>query len=322
MRADMERRERLYGLIRRLKDERGGMALEASIVLPAFMFVLLLLMLLIRLSAVQMALQDTAGQTVRLAAAHVRPVALAAEAAAGSIPALPALPQLPLGEIGPVAAELAGTLPEPAGPMLEALLSGDWQPLVDAAATAVGQEAVMPLVRSLAPSSILEQDRLRLDRLTLPDLQAKEEPYLSVRIAYDVPLGLPFTRQVVTLTATAEERVWVGDAEAAGSHAGTSNEQDLRIAILAVEPTPLRPGRKAKVIAAGPPHAQLSLQVRYKSGTSKAKHLGDAVTDENGIVEWEWHVSGNTTPGTWELVVSGPEGTTITHLFEVRKKGT
>src|SRR5690606_38973510 len=131
--ADMKLRERLYGLICRLRDERGGIALEASIILPAFLFVMLLLILLIRLSAVQMALQDTAGQTVRLAAAHIRPAALAAEAAAGSIPALPSLPQLPLGEIGPVAAELAGTLPGPAGPMLEAILSGDWQPLVDAA---------------------------------------------------------------------------------------------------------------------------------------------------------------------------------------------
>jgi hypothetical protein len=318
----MKRRARLYGLIRRLKDERGGMALEASIVLPAFMFVIMLLMLLIRLSAVQMALQDTAGQTVRLAAAHVRPAALAAEAASGSIPALPSLPQLPLGEIGPLAAELAGALPEPAGPMLEALLNGDWQPIVDAAATSIGQEAVTPLIRSLAPSSIVEQDRLRLDRLTLPDLQTKEEPYLSVRLAYDVPLGLPFTRRAVTLTATAEERVWVSDAAAAGTHAGTSDEQNLRITILAVEPAPLRPGRKAKVVAAGPPHTQLALQVRYKSGTSTAKHLGNAVTDANGIVEWEWHVSGNTTPGTWELVVSGPEGTSITHLFEVRKKGT
>ena len=318
----MKRRVRLYGLTRKLMDERGGMALEASIVLPAFLFVIMLLMLLIRLSAVQMALQDTAGQTVRLAAAHIRPVALATEAAAGSTPALPSLPQQPLGEIGPLAAELAGVLPEPAGPMLEAVLNGDWQPLVDAAATSVGQEAVLPLIRSLAPSSILEQDRLRLDGLTLPDLQTKEEPYLSVRLAYDVPLGLPFTKQTVTLTATAAERVWVGDTAAAGSHAGTGDEQDLRIAILAVEPKPLRPGRKAKVIAAGPPHTQLSLQVRYKSGTSRAKHLGDAATDVNGIVEWEWHVSGNTTPGTWELVVSGPEGTAVTHLFEVRKKGT
>jgi hypothetical protein len=319
----MKRRTPLYGLIDKLRDERGGMALEASIVLPAFLFAILLLMLLIRLSTVQMALQDTAGQTVRLAAAHIRPAELAADAAAGGIPALPSLPQLPVGEIGPLAAELAGALPEPAGPLLEATLNGDWQPIIDAAATPIGQGAMTPLVRSLAPSSVLVKDRLRLDRLTLPDLQTREEPYLAVRLAYEVPLGLPFTRRTVTLTATAEERVWVGDAESAGTrNTGTGDAIDQQIAILAVEPTPLRPGRKAKVIAAGPPHAQLTLQVRYKSGTSRAKHLGEAVADANGIVEWEWHVSGNTTPGTWELVVSGPEGISVTHLFEVRKKGT
>jgi len=319
----MRRREPSPGLIDRMRDERGGIALEASIVLPAFLFVVLLLIFLIRLSTAQMALQDAAGQTVRLAAAHIRPAALAAEAAGGGIPSLPQLPQLPLAEFGPLAAELAGSLPEPAGPLLEAMLGGDWKPVIDMAATSVGQQTVTPLIRSMAPESVLAAERLRLERLVLPDLQGGDEPYLLMEIAYDFPLGLPFTARSVTLSATAEERVWISDAEPAAMESADSDDAtETSITILAVEPSPLRPGMKARVVAASAPHIALALEVRYKSGTSRAKHLGEAVTDGNGVVQWEWHVSGNTTPGIWEFVVRGPDGAVLTHAFEVRKKGT
>jgi len=319
----MKLRELLHGLISRLRDERGGITLEASIVLPAFLFVVLFLIFMIRMAAVQMALQDVAGQTVRLAAAHIRPAALAAEAAEGVIPALPSLPQLPMAEIGPLAAELAGSLPEPAGSLLEAIVKGDWQPVVDMTATSVGQQTITPLLRSMASDSVLVKERLRLERLALPNLQGGEDSYLSMEVAYDFPLGLPFTARSITLSATAAERVWISDAEpAAMDDTGQDETAQVDITILAIEPTPLRPGMRARVVASSEPNMSLTLEVRYKSGTSKAKHLGEAVTDENGVVEWEWHVSGNTTPGLWEFVVTGPDGSTVTHAFEVRKKRT
>src|SRR5690606_24183117 len=98
--------------------------------------------------------------------------------------------------------------------------------------------------------------------------------------------------------------VWMSDAApAATDDAASEGADQAPITILAVELSPLRPGMKARVVAASSPHAALNLEVRYKSGTSTAKHLGEAVADENGIVAWEWHVSGNTTPGIWEFVV-------------------
>ena len=74
-------------------------------------------------------------------------------------------------------------------------------------------------------------------------------------------------------------------------------------------------------IAIGAPNAKLNLTVWYKSGKSQAKHLGEKMTDEHGLVTWEWHVSGNTTPGTWELEVTSEDGARAHRYFVVRKAG-
>ncbi|HUC91585.1 MAG TPA: TadE/TadG family type IV pilus assembly protein [Paenibacillus sp.] len=313
----MKRREPQPLRIEALRDERGSMALEASIVLPVFLFALLLLIFMIRLAALQMALQDAASQASRLTAAHIRPAALAAGGAAGS---LPALPQLPLGDIGPLAAELARRLPEPAGPLVAAALEGDWKPVREAAATPLAATVFEPLARELAESSVLSAERVSLHSLSLPDLQQREEPYVRLVLAYEIPLGLPFTKRYIRITASAEERVWIGDPRPS-SAADAEKQNRSAITLLSLEPSPLRPGRKARLVAAAAPGETVSLQVRYKSGNSRAKHVGDATVGADGLVSWEWLVSGNTTPGTWELTVTGRVGTSASMHFVVEKKG-
>lgn len=293
------------------------MALEASIVLPVFLFALLLLIFMIRLAAAQMALQDAASQASRLTAAHIRPAALAADGAAGS---LPALPQLPLEDIGPLAAELARRLPEPAGPLVAAALEGDWTPVREAAATPLAVTVFEPLVRELAESSVLSAERMSLYSLSLPDLQQREESYVRLGIAYEFPLGLPFTKRYIRITASSEERVWVGDPRPA-SAAETGARSRPGITVLSLEPSPLRPGRKARLVASAAAGETVTLRVRYKSGNSRAKQVGDAKVGADGLVAWEWLVSGNTTPGMWELTITGLEGASASMHFVVEKKG-
>ncbi|EXX89677.1 hypothetical protein BG52_15030 [Paenibacillus darwinianus] len=313
----MKRREPHPLRIKVFWNERGSMALEASIILPVFLFVLLLLIFMIRLAAAQMALQDAASQVSLMTAAHIRPASLAAGAAAGG---LPALPQLPLGDIAPLAAELANRLPAPAGPLLAAALEGDWQPLAEAASTPLAVAVFEPLVRELAETSILSAERVSLRSLSLPDVQKREQPFVRVELAYDFPLGFPFTKRDIRITASARERAWVGDPRPA-SAAGTGARNRSAITLLSLEPSPLRPGRKAKLVAVAAPGETVSLQVRYKSGNSKAKHVGDAQVGADGLVTWEWLVSGNTTPGTWELTATGRDGASAGMLFVVEKKG-
>ncbi|WP_181438725.1 TadE/TadG family type IV pilus assembly protein [Paenibacillus sambharensis] len=314
----MRQLRRRLGLIKPLRDERGAMAVEASVALPVFLFVLLFLILMIRMATAQMVLQDTASQVVRQSAAHIYPAALAAERLPGSLSAVPTLPQIELGEIGPVAAELAEYLPEPAGALVSGALNGDWRPLQNMAATELGRGLVMPVVNELAEDTELQTERIGLRELSLPDIQTREHPYFTVVLDYDFPLGLPFTKQSITLTATARERVWLSDSASAKVHTGGTEEQS-ELRIIAIEPSPVRPGRKARVIASAAPNQAVSLTVIYKSGTSRAKHLGQATADEHGIVTWEWHVSGNTTSGTWEVQVEDSSGAAVSGHFIVAR---
>jgi len=292
--------------------------------MPVFLMTFILLIAIIRMAMTQMALQDAAAQTVRLTAAHMYPIQLALQSKTGAPASRPeghASEGWPASSgLGSLAAELAGNLPEPAGPLLEAALRGDWDAAGDIAAAPIGEAVFGPLIRELAAESALDPDRIRITRLSLPDFSKSGEEHFRVRLAYDFPLALPFTGSHVTLSADAEERVWVADPVPAPTHQDDENGSD-RIVIVSIEPSPLRPGRKAKLTAIGEPNAKLSLEVWYKSGKSKAKNLGEKTADEHGIVTWEWHVSGNTTPGTWELEVTSEGGAKAHSFFIVQKAG-
>lgn len=326
----MKRHKPLAGLISRAithvsfaRERKGSIVLEAALVMPILLFLLLAFSILISLCASQMALQSTASQSVRQIAAHIYPVELAQEqlqAAGGAI--APSLP-VPMPEWSEIAADVAEWLPDPAGEFVSSALRGDWRPLQNLAATELGKGIIEPFVQQYANPHILKADLVKLDYISLPDLKDKEEPYIAIALEYEFPINLPFVGSKIVLREQAYERVWVSDAEAAayGSESEADDGNTLPLQIVSIEPTPLRPGHKATVVVKTEPGASVSLSVTYKSGASKAKHLGDATADDQGYVQWTWHVSGNTTPGIWELTVEGNdrEGSISQH-FAVQKK--
>jgi competence protein ComEC len=52
------------------------------------------------------------------------------------------------------------------------------------------------------------------------------------------------------------------------------------------------------------PGAECTITVLYKSGSSVAAGLGPKVADAQGGVSWRWKVGGNTTPGTWKIIIT------------------
>lgn len=301
----MRRRKRLAGHTecRRRSNEQGSIVVEAALVMPLVILVLLVFVVLIRLCAVQMALHSAASQTARQIAAHIHPANLAWEQAIASNP-LPLPTSMQLSSWSEIAAEAAEWLPAPAGGLVSSALRGDFHPLQNMAATEIGRTVVDPLIREFADKAIIDPERVKLQLLTLPDLQKNNEPYLAIEVEYDFPLKLPFYGKPIVLKEQAAERVWISDA-APGRYGMESGAEDvIPLQIVSIEPTPLRPGRKATVIVKTSPGAAVSLGVMYKSGSSKAKHLGVAAADANGFVQWTWHVSGNTTPGVWQLTAS------------------
>ncbi|MDQ6420327.1 pilus assembly protein [Paenibacillus sp. LHD-117] len=305
----------------------GSIVMEAAIVLPLILLALTSFVLVISLCTAQMALHSAAAQTARSMASHMYPAELAQQGiASGLTGALPSLPTpVPLPEWGEVAAEAAEWLPDPAGELASSALRGDWGPLVDMAATELGRGIVEPLARRFVVDSVLDPKRIKLARLTLPDLKTKETAYLIVALQYEFPVKIPLLGKSIVLREQAFERVWISDAAAAsyGSKIGEGSDIMPLLQIVSISPSPLRPGHKATVLVRTEPGISVSLGVMYKSGASKAKHLGEATADGNGFASWTWHVSGNTTPGIWQLTVqaqsNGGEASVSKH-FVVEKR--
>ncbi|SDW45833.1 TadE/TadG family type IV pilus assembly protein [Paenibacillus sp. CF384] len=343
----MKRRIPLAGRTGRRSSETGSITLEAALLLPIVLMVVIFFICLIRLNTVQMALHSTVSQTVRQAAANIHPVDLAlqqlrasvgenhelgvadhsvtepqadAEAGTRTEAALPpVLQQLPGVDF--IAEKLEDWLPAPAGLLLSSALQGDWKPIVDAAATEAGRGIIEPLLRQEADNSVLDPERLRLSKLSLPDLKNRSDVSLLIEAEYEFKLGFPFTKKSIVLRERAEERVWVRDSIPVAQDQESASIDEAPIQIVLLEPSPANPGRRARVVVLTTPGRKLSIQVIYKSGHSVAKHLGDTYTDNEGFAEWTWLISGNTTPGVWELIVSASEGSSrAARHFVVEKR--
>ncbi|SEN85730.1 TadE family protein [Paenibacillus sp. OV219] len=315
---------------KRRRSEHGSITLEASLIMPIVLMVFIFLICFIRLSMVQMALHGAVSQTVREAAANIHPVELAMEKFTPSDDAdgeavaeeensqSSTLAELP--GISIVADKLESWLPSPSGPLLAAALRGDWKPVQDAAATEIGRLIVEPLLIRAADTSVLEPEQLHLSKLSLPDLKSKQDAFMLIEASYTFKLGFPFTKKAIVLKEQAEERVWVSDpTPSLSGNASTAGLTDP-IQIVLVEPTPLRRGNKARVVVKTTPGRSLSIEVIYKSGRSVAKHLGNTNASDDGMAEWTWLVSGNTTPGVWEIVVTSSDGGKAARHFVVEKK--
>lgn len=272
--------------------------------MPILMLVLLVFVVLVRLCAAQMALQSAVSQTARQLAAHIHPAELALQQAAAANP-LAALPGAAgLAPWSEIAAEAAGWLPSPAGDIASSALRGDFRPLHNLAAAEMGRGIVEPLLRDFADQAVIEPERLRLTELMLPDVEPNGRPYLSVAAEYEFPVKLPLLGRPIILEWRTSERAWISDTAPARYGNADDASERLPLQIVDISPKPLRPGLKATVLVKTAPGASVSIDVKYKSGSSKAKHLVAAAADAEGYISWTWHVSGNTTPGLWELTVS------------------
>ena len=81
-------------------------------------------------------------------------------------------------------------------------------------------------------------------------------------------------------------------------------------------PETVRQNETATVTIQGLPNTTNSITVNYKSGPSSAQGLEDKTSDGSGQVSWSWKVGGRTSPGTFNITVSGG-GETLTLPFTV-----
>lgn len=84
----------------------------------------------------------------------------------------------------------------------------------------------------------------------------------------------------------------------------TEPEQSAQIVFIDY-PESIKRGSTATVKIKGKPNTKYSITVYYKSGPSKAEGLETKTSDANGYVTWTWQIGGRTSPGTFEITVSG-----------------
>jgi hypothetical protein len=62
------------------------------------------------------------------------------------------------------------------------------------------------------------------------------------------------------------------------------------------------------------PNTSCTIEVDYKSGASTAAGLVAKNSDGAGNVSWTWKVGGNTTVGSWPIIVTCGNGSAQTHI--------
>jgi len=299
---------------RRSPSEQGSVTLEAAMLMPVFLLLVFFLIFMVQAAITSMALHGVLSQTVRQAAGAWYPVSLAIEEGKGTSPYQQADQWSDkLTKVGETISRVGPWLPSPIKDWAEQAASGKWSLERQGARLAFEQ-----LLQLHIDESVLDNTRLRLTDVDLPDDSDRSEAYLTLHAEYTLPMRVPFIGTKLVLSQSTRERVWVG-GNATNARLSDEEAEGLEVEFVSLEPHPVRPGRKATLVIRTKPGASVDLSVIYKSGLSQAKHLGTAVAGDDGTVSWTWHVSGRTTPGQWSLKVTGAgqEGQ-WEHAFDVR----
>ncbi|MFR9710010.1 pilus assembly protein [Paenibacillus sp. MB22_1] len=334
----------------RKRFSEGSITLEAALVAPVFVLVVFWFVFLVHMTLLYGQLHLTAANAVKQISAHIYPVALAVQAqhSEGQEVQAPAakpgdensgvssaggsdvpesttesgpfswkIPSLSLEEW---AKQYASNLPEPLSTwVMDAALKGDepLQELKTKVSEAVLDPLVKPMLRPFLRGTLLEEERLHVTRVTVPDLKTGKQPYFGLELSYELPLKVPLIGRQLVLQTRAEERLWIGDTGELDPGAGSGEDQTGQAAVVIAKPDPAYAGHRATVLAQVAPGSTAKLTVYYKSGVSQAKYLGEATADDQGQISWTWLVGGNTTPGTWSFVIETEEGIRTTATFEV-----
>ncbi|WP_249436110.1 TadE family protein [Paenibacillus sp. Marseille-Q4541] len=315
-----------------MMSDKGSIVLDASLVMPIFLFFIVFLIYFVQMTLFVTALQTAASETAKKISAHMYPVSLAVDAA-GAVDSgwngmgLPGsgdggifpIPELSLTDM---VAKYASALPEPIGEWASMAAASGEAPLLhlqSSASETVLDPVIKPLISPVIENTVLEYDRIHVNGIDLPNLKENTNPYFGVELTYELPLKVPFIGKSIRIQASSKERIWIGATDEGTSEGDGNSDSKGNVSLLS-KPEPAYIARQATIRAKITPGASANLSVFYKTGESTAKHVGWATADENGYVEWTWFVGTRTTPGTWPFVIETSDGARLEVMFEVASK--
>lgn len=302
--------------------KKASFTLEAALIFPIIVFVFIFFYMILLACSIQMTMKSVATTTVNSIASNIHAVDYIGQLAKrgmdrerGSSADQSSSTSNNEGEL---LGQLLTAIPEPFYSVAEQGRKGNWWPATNLATTLIGKKLIEQMLTQLPESKALDQDRISLVYLQLPDIINYSDATVKITLQYEFPFNIPFTNKRFVIREQATQRAWLPDSR---SNNFETTDDDMFIQVISISPTPVRPGNKAKITVKTKPHAILDISIFYKSGASVAKNLESKQADENGEMSWEWFVSGNTTHGIWQYEINEVNGQAKAKgVFEVKKK--
>ena len=94
-----------------------------------------------------------------------------------------------------------------------------------------------------------------------------------------------------------------------------SSPSDSSITLISLS-SPIGRNQTASISIKGLPNTEYNISVFYSTAESSASGLENKLSDDNGIVKWEWKIGGKTASGEYKIVISGG-GESATFYFTV-----
>ncbi|SDC48309.1 TadE-like protein [Paenibacillus sp. UNCCL117] len=217
--------------MRLFKSNAGGMVLEAALVLPLFVSLLMLFASMIRLAQADMALQAVVSESAKVIAANLYPAQQLYGEARQRLAASPpgvwleqAVAQADAARSRVIAAETfteeyGRFIPEPIVRLMA--WERDYRAAAEAAAgeqtdewkrtlRRKAAEASTPLIASFGDASVLRPGKFKVTDVRLPDFHNGTTAAVIVEAQYEFTLLLPFVTRKIVLRKQAREQAWIG----------------------------------------------------------------------------------------------------------------
>ncbi|WP_019534121.1 TadE/TadG family type IV pilus assembly protein [Paenibacillus ginsengihumi] len=212
-------------------EDKGSITLEAALVLPLFMSLIMVLVAFVQIALAEMALQSAVSSTAKVVAANLYPVDLlyqqGKEQWSQSRPAawlnyvtsrVESARQTAI-EAETFVDDYSRWIPEPVVKLVA------WERTKREALENLGTEAgeaakrqaeeamygaALPVLSSFANPRRLHLEGLKVTDLEFPSFDNKDNAYFGLEAQYEMKLAVPFYRKTIVIKKRAVERAWIG----------------------------------------------------------------------------------------------------------------
>ncbi len=282
------------------KKEKGSIVLEATLILPFIIIFILILTSFIRISIVEMELENAGSETVKQVAHHIYPVIILYN-------------ELKEKNIDSDQESLPENLSSGKGnnvALTELLEKID----IFSAAAFQGElillkSLLQPILDANTNDKLIRFQDYQLVNIRLPAALGGRGDNFAIELRYDLALKVPFLSQSLTIIKEFEERIWYDHSVIPENNndpitgidedkEGDEENQFIRIHSIS---SPTQRGHKVKILIEGTPNEEVRIKLTYNSGFIKEVK---GRLDKKGFLSKEIIIGGNSNEGYYVATAS------------------